>query len=49
MIYVILKALPFEKCVKSSDFNFFFLQIFSDFDCFDINESEFQQSMDLQK
>ena len=48
IIYDIIKALPFKKCVKSTDFKLC-LKIFSDFDCFNINESEFQQSIDLQK
>ena len=43
-----LKALPFKKCVKSTDFKLC-LKTLSDFDCFSNNESEFQQSIDLQK
>jgi len=43
IIYDILKALPFKKCVKSADFKLC-LPIISDLDCFNIDESEFQQS-----
>jgi len=45
-IYDILKALPFKRCVESIDFKLC-LKTFSDFDCFNINESELQQSIDL--
>jgi len=36
------------KCVKSTDFKLCLIT-FSDLNCFNINESEFQQSIDLQK
>jgi len=44
-IYDTLEA-PFKKCVKSTDFELC-LKTFCNFNCFDINESEFQQSIDL--
>jgi len=47
-IYGLFKTPPFEKCVKSTDFNLR-LKLFSDLDCFNINESEFQQLIDLWK
>jgi len=48
IIYDILKALPVTKYVQSTDF-IFCSQRFSDLNCFKINESEFQQSLDLLK
>jgi len=47
-IYDILKALPFENFVKSNEYKLL-LKTLSDSDCFYINESEFQQPIDLKK
>jgi len=46
IIYDIFKALPFKKSGKSTNFKLC-LKIFIDLDCFNINENEFQQSIDL--
>jgi len=39
-IYDILKALPFKNFVKSNEYKLL-LKTLSDFDCFNVNESEF--------
>jgi len=44
-IYDILKALSFKNFVKSKEY-ILLLKTLSDFDCFNVNESEFQQSID---
>ena len=43
-----LKGLPFKNFVKSNDFKLFLITL-SDFDCFNVNECEFQRSVDVQK
>jgi len=45
-IYDILKALPSKNFVKSNEYKFL-LKTLSDFDRFNVNESEFQQSIEL--
>ena len=47
-IYDKLKALPFKNLVKSIKCKLL-LKTLSDLDCFTVSESEFQQSIDLQK
>ena len=47
-IYDKLKTLPFKSLVKSIECKLL-LKTLSDLDCFTVSESEFQQSIDLQK
>ena len=46
MNYDVLKALPLKNFVKSNEFKLF-KKTLSDLDCFNVNEREFQQSIDL--
>ena len=47
-IYDTLKALPFKNFVKSYEFELF-LKTLSNLECCNVNEREFQQSIDLYK